>query len=65
MGLYKPPTTSLKQVKHELDTFLCSTDVDVHLPLILLGDCNIDILGDNHQAFFLPICITNTRYSSI
>ena len=51
MGLYKPPTTSLKQFKHELDTVLCSIDVDVCLPLTLLGDCNIDILRDNHQAF--------------
>ena len=51
MGLYKPPTTSLIQFKHELDTVLCRSDVDVCLPLILLGDCNIDILGDSHQAF--------------
>ena len=51
MGLYKPLTTSLKQFKHELDSVLCSSDVDICLPLILLGDCNIDMLGDNHQAF--------------
>ena len=51
MGLYKPLTTSLKQFKHELDTVLCTIDVDVHLPLILLGDYNIDMLRDNHQAF--------------
>ena len=35
IGLYKPPTTSLKQFKHKLDTVLCSIDVDVCLPLIL------------------------------
>ena len=53
MGLYKPPTTSLQQFKHELDTVLYSSDVDVCLPLILLGDCNIDILRDNHQTFLI------------
>ena len=51
MDLYKPPATSLKRLKHELDTVLCSINVDIYLPLILLGDCHIDILGDNNQAF--------------
>jgi hypothetical protein len=51
VGIYKPPTTTLSQFKQQLHDMLMETDLD--LPLILLGDCNLDVQSPDHPDHFV------------
>ena len=56
IGIYKPPTTSTKQLFCELNKLFSKCDMSK--PILLIGDFNIDILSEQNSRFLSSMSVS-------